>query len=249
MHLLGTGLVVVIALSACEQQRSRLEEAQPPAAPAPAQATAPAPDTAPAPAPADDLSGTVQETTNAAGYTYARVDHGGVSVWIAGPETTLGVGTKLGAMHGSLMENFHSDTLNRTFDQIYFVNELAIAPGGASPNPHGTPAVTATKVEKLAPAPGGSTIADVFAHKAALAGKPVVVRGQVVKVNNDILGRNWLHLQDGTGGTGTNDLLVTTQAKAALGDIVIAHGKVSLDRDFGAGYKYAVLVEDATIDH
>lgn len=238
------GLVLVLSLAACEQQPSRLEQAQPAPTAAPAPATAPAP----AAAPADDLSGTVVETMGAAGYTYARVDHGGTSVWIAGPETTLAVGTKLGAMHGTLMEKFHSDTLNRTFDQIYFVNEYAIAPGGAAPNPHGAPAAATTTVEKLAPAPGGTSVADVFAHKATLAGTPVIVRGKVVKVNNDILGRNWLHLQDGTGEAGSNDLLVTTQAKANLGDVVVARGKVSLDRDFGAGYRYPVLVEDAAIE-
>jgi len=246
MHALRFGLAFVL-LVGCEQQRSRLEQASPPAPAQPAPATATATPTAPAPASANDLSGTVVETMGAAGYTYARVDHDGTSVWIAGPETSLAVGTKLGAMRGSLMEHFHSDTLNRTFDQIYFINEYVIAPGGASPNPHGAPAVAATPVEKLAPAPGGTTVADVFAHKATLAGKPVAVRGKVVKVNNDILGHNWLHLQDGTGETGTNDLLVTTQAKAALGDVVVARGKVALDRDFGAGYRYPVLVEDATI--
>lgn len=238
--------MVALALAACERHPSRLDQPQPHAAVAePAPAPAPAPPTAPAPA--DDLSGSVQETMNAAGYTYARVDHGGTSVWIAGPETALAVGTKLGAMHGTLMEKFHSDTLNRTFDQIYFVNELAIAPGGASPNPHGAPAVAAAKVDKLDPVQGGTTIADVFARKTTLAGNLVIVRGKVMKVNNGILGRNWLHVQDGTGGAGTDDLLVTTQAKASLGDVVIVRGKISLDRDFGAGYRYPVLVEDATI--
>ncbi len=252
MHALRNALVLALGLAACEKQPSRLDQAQaqaPAKVAEPAPANTPATATVPAPAPAagDELSGSVVETMNAAGYTYARVDHGGTSVWLAGPETTLAVGTKLGAMKGTLMEKFHSDTLNRTFDQIYFSNEFAIAPGGASPNPHGAPAEATTTVEKLAPAPGGTTVADVFANKTALAGKPVIVRAKVVKVNNEILGHNWLHVQDGTGQAGTNDLLVTTQAKAAIGDVVIVRGKVSLDRDFGAGYRYPVLVEDATL--
>jgi hypothetical protein len=118
----------------------------------------------------------------------------------------------------------------------------------AMPNPHGAgPAASTAPGEKIAPATGGKTVADVFASKNALAGKPVVVRGKVVKVNNGILGRNWVHLQDGTGTAGTNDLMVTTSATVARGDIVTVHGNVATNKDFGAGYSYAVLVEDATI--
>jgi len=203
--------------------------------------------------PAEDLSGAVAETMDAAGYTYARVERGnGTSVWLAGPQTKLAVGSKLGAMRGTVMPKFHSDTLNRTFDQIYFVDHYTVA-GGAIPNPHAgsAAAVQATAnapTEKITPAPGGATVATVFADKAKLGGKPVVVRGKVTKVNNGILGKNWLHLQDGTGSTGTNDLLVTTQATAKVGDIVTARGTLALDKDFGAGYKYAVLLEDATLE-
>jgi hypothetical protein len=151
------------------------------------------------------------------------------------------------------MPGFHSDTLNRTFDQIYFVDRYSVA-GGAIPNPHaGSAAVVQATAnaptEKIAPAPGGVTVATVFADKAKLSGKPVAVRGKITKVNNGILGKNWLHLQDGTGAAGTNDLLVTTQATAKVGDIVTARGTLALDKDFGAGYKYAVLLEDATIEN
>ena len=90
----------------------------------------------------------------------------------------------------------------------------------------------------------------MYAGKASLVGKPVVVRGKVVKVNQGILGRNWIHLQDGTGAAGANDLLITTDAAAApatLGDVVVARGTLVADKDFGSGYKYALLVEGATL--
>jgi hypothetical protein len=93
---------------------------------------APAPAAGAAPAPAADpggaVSGTVVETMDAAGYTYALIDQGGTKTWVAGPTTKLAVGTKLAGMSGSLMTAFHSNTLNRTFDQIYFVGSYNLVP-------------------------------------------------------------------------------------------------------------------------
>jgi len=208
---------------------------------APAAATASPPAT-----PADDISGTVLETMNAGGYTYAHLDHGATKIWIAGPETKLAVGTKLGKMSGSLMTDFRSDTLKRTFDQIYFVSSYGAGDAMSGPvNPHGDkPAAADDTIEKIAPVPGGKTLAEIFGGKAALGGKPVVVRGKIVKLSLGILGRNWVHLRDGTE---TKALLVTTQASPKVGDIVVARGKVALDKDFGGGYRYEVLVEDATL--
>jgi hypothetical protein len=92
------------------------------------------------------------------------------------------------------------------------------------------------------------TIEHVWADRAKLEGKTVTVRGKVVKVNNGILDRNWVHLQDGSGAAkdGTNDLTITTTALTKLGDIVTFTGKVGVNRDFGAGYSYKVMLEGAT---
>ena len=76
---------------------------------------------------------------------------------------------------------------------------------------------------------------------------PSRFRGKVVKFNANIMGKNWLHVQDGTGNAGSNDLLVTTTGQAKPGDTVLIEGKVALNKDFGAGYKYNVLVEDAKV--
>ena len=198
-----------------------------------------------------DISGTVTETMSSGGYTYALLDHAGIKLWIAGPEAKLAVGTKLGSMAGQLMSGFRSDTLKRTFEQIYFVSGFAATDGvaDAAPKPNGPPppATPTVAVDKLAPVAGGTAIADVFAKKTALAGKPVTVHGKVVKVNDGILGRNWLHLRDGSGGPGTNDLLVTSASTAKVGDVVTAKGTIGLDKDFGAGYRYDVIVEDSTL--
>lgn len=93
------------------------------------------------------------------------------------------------------------------------------------------------------------SIADLYKEKAELAGKQVTLHGKVVKVNNQIMNRNFLHLQDGSGDptVGTNDMTVTSDATAAMGDEVSVTGTLVVDLDFGSGYKYPLLVEKATI--
>jgi hypothetical protein len=120
-------------------------------------------------------------------------------------------------------------------------------PGGASG--HGAAATVAVgKVEKAA-GPDGRTVAEVVANRVALKDKTVTIRGQVVKVNSGILGKNWVHLQDGSGSAtgGTHDLIVTTLDTAAVGDVVNARGTVRTDVSIGQGYAYAVLVDNAKI--
>jgi hypothetical protein len=101
----------------------------------------------------------------------------------------------------------------------------------------------------LESAAGVTTVAKVWAERTALAGKTMTVRGQVVKFNGGILDRNWLHIQDGTGTAteGTHDLTITTKAAAKVGDLVTATGTVTIDKDFGAGYVYKVILTDATV--
>ena len=93
------------------------------------------------------------------------------------------------------------------------------------------------------------SIADIYQEKAALAGQPVKLQGKVVKVNNNIMNRNFLHLQDGSGdpALGTNDLTITSDDTAAMGDTVTVTGTLAVDTDFGSGYKYPLLLEKATI--
>lgn len=91
------------------------------------------------------------------------------------------------------------------------------------------------------------TVEAVFMEKSKLKGKQVSVRGKVVKVNNGIMKRNFLHIQDGTGKKDTNDLIVTSKQTAKVGDDVTITGTVVLDTDFGFGYKYPLLVEKSSI--
>jgi hypothetical protein len=152
------------------------------------------------------------------------------------------------------MHDFESKTLKKKFDTIVFGQ--IVEPGAKAASPHGAapaasagaPPVMVAKVPK-ATGPDAKTVAEVVTGKAKLKDKTVVVRGQVVKVNLGIMGKNWVHLRDGSGSAaaGTHDILVTTKDTAAVGDIVNAKGIVRTDVTVGPGYAYAVLIEDAAV--
>lgn len=121
---------------------------------------------------------------------------------------------------------------------------------GKMPEDHPPPAADKADVDLsgIAKADGGKTVEEVYKEKGTLANGKVVVRGKVVKVNPDIMGKNWLHVRDGSGGDGTNDLTVTTAGTLPdVGEVVVVTGTVVLDQDFGMGYQYPVIVQDAEI--
>ncbi len=210
-------------------------------------------------------AGTVVETMDAASYTYVRVKTATGDVWAATAQVKLAVGDRVVVPLEMPVKDFHSPSLNRDFPLIYFASRVeregeapAAAAGSQMPPPasamasHGqmTGAPAAEPVTtKIAPPEGGVTIADVWARRAALAGKTVTVRGKVVKFNGGILDRNWIHIQDGSGDTkdGTNDLAITSQGVTKVGDIITVTGKLTTNKDIGSGYKYAAIIEDATI--
>ena len=232
--------------------------------PAPTQQAAkPSEQTAPAApeAAAPGKSGKVVETMDAAGYTYVKVDTGSEQFWAAAPQFSVKVDDDVLIPEGMPMPNYHSKTLDRTFDMVYFVpsvmvgGEQAMTEGGMPPGhppmdgQNGSPKVEATDVDVtgIEKAEGGQTIAEIFAQKAELTGKQVKVRGKVVKYSPEIMGKNWLHIQDGSGEAGSNDLTVTTSAAAEMGDTVTIVGQLVTDKDFGYGYQYDLIIEDAEV--
>lgn len=94
---------------------------------------------------------------------------------------------------------------------------------------------------------GGYTVEELYAKKDELKGKKVRVRGKVVKFNGGIMGRNWVHLRDGSGKPGADDITVTTNQNAKVGGTVVATGVVAVDKDFGAGYRYEIILEEADL--
>jgi hypothetical protein len=237
---LSLHLVLVVALSATSLAPARAADP-----PAPAQQVA---------------TGTVVETLDASSYTYVRVKLDQGEIWAAASHFDVAVGDRVTVPLDMPMENFHSDTLKRDFPLIYFTSriERAGAPSGPAALPPSHPPTggamptpsMVSGTEPVKPAAGGLTVAQVWADRTRLAGTKVTVRGRVVKYNSGILGRNWLHLQDGSGssGEGTHDLTVTTAATSRVGLVVTATGTVVVDKDFGAGYSYKVLLEDATVE-
>lgn len=197
--------------------------------------------------------GSVVETMDAANYTYVRVKTASGELWAATGTFKVAVGDKVVVPLDNPMANFRSQSLNREFPLIYFASSIAhegeaaaaAVPGHAPASAGAAPQVT----EPIPPAPGSVTVANVVTNRKALSGKTVTVRGKVVKYNGGILGLNWIHIQDGSGVAkdGTNDITVTTTATAAVGDIVTVTGTVVVDKDFGSGYSYAVLLQNASI--
>jgi len=133
--------------------------------------------------------------------------------------------------------------------------ESAAAPAAEPATMEGHPPIEKSAADATAPAAGSiekaesGTVADIFANKDKLAGKEVTVRGKVMKFSPMIMGRNWVHIQDGTGdaASGTNDLTVTTSDSVKVGDTVLVKGKLAANKDFGAGYSYDVIIEEAKV--
>ena len=112
-----------------------------------------------------------------------------------------------------------------------------------------TPAPRRPSIEKqdikVEPAEGGISIAEIFGQPGKYENKTIKIRGKVTKINNGIMGRNWVHLQDGTDSDGKYDLTVTTNDNVNEGEVVTFQGRVALNKDFGAGYNYDVIIEEA----
>lgn len=224
------------------------------------------------------ITGKVVETMNAGSYTYVQVDDGKSKVWAAAPQFDVKKGDTVTVPEGMPMANYKSNTLNRTFDVVYFVGAIAkgdklpagaAAPGGgmgmsgmpgmgggdmAAQMPEGAhPKLDPTQAAKDANVSftnikkADKTVGDIYAGKGALGGKDVSVRGKVVKFSPQIMGKNWIHVQDGTGQAGGNDLTITTMDEAKVGDTVLINGKITLNKDFGMGYKYDLIIEDGKV--
>jgi hypothetical protein len=220
--------------------------------------------------------GKVTATMDSGGYTYVEFEESGKKVWAASQPFKVAVGDMIEFSGALPMESFTSKSLNRTFPLIYFAGAItkvgagttasaatgsgatggAAAMGGQLPAGHMQipikdvpPKAAPAKIApgSIAKADGGYTVAEIYAKGKALNAKSVKVRGRVVKFMADVMGRNWLHIQDGTGGERSNDLTVTTSQAAAVGDLVLVTGTLAADKDFGSGYAYTVIVEGATV--
>jgi hypothetical protein len=201
------------------------------------------------------VTGTVLETRDVDAYTYLRLKTKDGETWAAVGKAALKPGTEVTIENAMVMHDFESKTLKKTFKSIVFGNlpgtgdDMAAAHAGAAKTAAATAATTGdVRVAKAAGA-NAQTVGDIVARKAALKDKPVVLHAKVVKFNGGIMGKNWLHLRDGTGsaGDGSNDILATSNDVAKVGDVVLVKGTVRTDKDFGAGYTYPVMIDEASV--
>jgi len=193
----------------------------------------------------------VQEVIQASGYTYLKVKENDSEFWIAVTKREIETGATFSFAGALEMKNFTSKDLQRTFETIYFVsnisgNEPSLS-GSKQPevNPHRMKPTIGKKEISIEAVEGGISIGELFSNRDSFANKTVLIKGQVTKVNRAIMGKNWIHLQDGTSGSGGFDLTVTTQDEVSVGDIVTFKGLIVLNKDFGSGYAYDVLMEEA----
>ena len=196
----------------------------------------------------DDHKVVAEEALNTEKYTYIRVNEKGESFWIAIPKTEIEIGATYYYKGGLMKKNFPSKEYNRVFETLYLVSGVSKQPAGSAVDQafsqtQSTEAIAPPKNVK--PAAGAVKIADIVGNLNKYEGKLVKVTGKCVKINPMIMGRNWVHLQDGSANN--FDLTITTTENVTLGDIVTLEGTIAINKDFGAGYKYNVIMEGATV--
>ncbi len=201
-----------------------------------------------------DLSGKVVETMDSSGYTYVNIEKDGKKTWVAVLKMKVKVGQDMSFQPGMVMKNFTSKSLDRTFESIVFsagpVGQKGMQ-SAYSPAGHGQSKAAVNKTIKVEKASGTDAyiVAELYEKSFELNGQNVVFRGQVVKFSSKIMDKNWIHIQDGSGNTvkGNHDILVTSKDTISVGDIITVKGTLYKDKDFGSGYKYAVIVEAESI--
>jgi hypothetical protein len=208
----------------------------------------------------------VLQTTN---YTYLRVKENDSLLWLAVSKIEAKEGETYYYENPMRMENFESKELNRKFDTVYFIDKVSKQPMNDIAEPISTEAFKDTqllltenqkrslteshgmrKPEQqgnihVEPAKGEITIKELYSQKEKYEGKVATVRGKVTKINPGIMNRNWVHIQDGTSAGDKFDLTVTTTSDVKVDDIISFEGKISVNKDFGFGYFYDLIMEDA----
>jgi hypothetical protein len=201
--------------------------------------------------PDGNLKAEVKEVIQTSAYTYLRVSNNNQETWIAITKQDIKEGSTVYYKEGLKMENFTSPELQRTFEAVYFVQEISDQPlkakmpqelMGSEPK---KPVLSKLEI-KIEQPEGGISIGELYSKRYEYSGKTVMIKGQVTKVNIAIMERNWIHLQDGTSHGENFDLTITTVHEPKVGDIVTYSGTLVLNKDFGSGYSYELLLENAS---
>ena len=219
------------------------------------------------------LKGPVLQILDAGSFTYIEVQTDSGGVWVAAPQFEVQTGAEVIVPEGRLMIDFYSKRLDRNFEKVFFVagiltegevsgdkkeiaspetpgmpkmpppSSMPDMPGmGMKPSAEPETPIDCSGIEKI---DGGQTISELYAGKQNFIGKPVRLRARVVKLTPSIMGKNWFHVQDGSGSE--KDLTVTSQDLAEVGDAVVISGILVADKDFGLGRVYELVVEDGRV--
>ena len=195
-----------------------------------------------------NIQGKVSDIINVTSYTYAEVDTGAAKVWAAGPTTALKIGDTVTFSTEMPMKDFYSESMERNFSLIYFISRFTTDTGIDTsllkPPVHGQIKQSRHSLKGIDRVSGGKNISEIHTEKDKLNGKTIRVRGQVTRFAAEIMGKNWLHIQDNSS---FDDLTVTTDNTVAVGDVVIIEGKLELDKDYDYGYVYPVIVQNAKV--
>jgi len=195
----------------------------------------------------------VQEVLQANNYSYLRALEGDKEIWMAIPKREVEVGKTIYYNPEMEMKDFKSKDLDRTFASIYFLGGISAHPNALAQNAGKAPDDEMHKkkepVQKkelnIQREEGIVSVSSLYKNKSGFENKTVKVKGIVTKFNANIMKKNWVHMQDGTGGENSFDLTITTQDIVEMGSLAIFEGVVAIDRDFGHGYKYDLILEEA----
>ena len=192
-----------------------------------------------------------KDVVQTSGYTYLQVKEGDKEYWVAVSRFEAEKGKTYYYNQSMEMSNFKSKELNRTFENILFIQDFSDQP--IKPKP--LPALTTKGRQnmeqvggiKVEPISGGIKLSEIFANPSSFNGKKVKVSGQVIKFSPEIMQKNWVHIQDGSEANGSFDLTVTTLDAVEVGKVVSFEGVIAVNKDFGYGYKYDVILEESKV--
>lgn len=199
----------------------------------------------------------VEQVLQTTSYTYLLAKENGQSQWLALPKIEASVGETYYYQGGMEMRDFKSSELNRTFESVMFIQgvqsaediqgKTGISQDAGQKSIKASEPISGKLDIKIDPVDGGISIAELLGNKDNYANKIVKLRGKVTKFSSNIMGKNWIHLQDGTEHSNEYDITITSDMVANQGDVVTIEGKINLDKDFGFGYFYKVIVEEGKI--
>lgn len=201
--------------------------------------------------------GEVLEVVQVKSYTYLRINDNNTEKWLAVPSINAEVGEVYFYKGGMEMPNFKSNELDRMFDVVLFLQTISKNKEGLEVKQfkHDVSILKKKNANKsnekleitVEAIENAISINELIKNMDLYKDKVVKVKGQVTKFSSQIMSKNWIHLQDGTDFNGEFDLTLTTNAIVSIGDVVVFEGKVSLNKDFGAGYFYKLIIENAIL--